>query len=230
MSERTAAAPRTRLEPRVLLALCACALVASGIGPRDRATWWLEVFPVLIGAPLVVALARRFPLTPLVQRLLFVHALILILGGHYTYAEVPLGYWVRDALGLARNHYDRLGHFAQGFVPAMVAREVLLRCTPLRGGWLFFVTTSIALAISAAYELIEWAAALIFGADADAFLGTQGDPWDTQWDMFLALAGALVASGALSRAHDRQLAALLGASDELRVAEDSSGGSRAAER
>jgi putative membrane protein len=140
--------------------------------------------------------------------LLAVHAVILMVGGHYTYAEVPLGFWVRDALGLARNHYDRLGHFAQGFVPAILAREVLLRNTSLRrGGWLFFLVVCVCLAFSAFYELVEWWTALISGEGATAFLGTQGDVWDTQWDMCLALVGALTAQLLLARAHDRQLMA-----------------------
>ena len=164
---------------------------------------------MLLGAPILFATAARFPLTPLVYTLLAIHALILILGGHYTYAEVPFGFWVRDALGLARNHYDRIGHFAQGFIPAILAREILLRTSPLRRGrWLFFLVTATCLAISALYELIEWWAALAGGSAADAFLGTQGDVWDTQWDMFLALLGAVTAQLTLSRAHDRALATL----------------------
>lgn len=200
--------PRAR-EPAVLLSLTLAALAVSGIGPRDRFTWLLEVAPVLIALPLLLWSRRRFPLTPLLYRLLFAHGLVLMLGGHYTYAEVPVGFWVRDALGLARNHYDRLGHFAQGFVPAILAREVLLRLTPLRrGGWLFFLATSVCLAFSALYELIEWWTALATGESATAFLGTQGDPWDTQWDMFLCLLGALLSQLVLSRIHDRQLARL----------------------
>jgi putative membrane protein len=157
--------------------------------------------------PLLVGTYRRSPFTPLLYRLLAVHALILMIGGHYTYAEVPLGFWVRDPLGLARNHYDRLGHFAQGFVPAMVARELLLRRTALRaGGWLFALVTCVALAISAAYELVEWGAAILFGSGADAFLSTQGDPWDTQADMLCALVGAVIAQLLLARTHDAQLA------------------------
>jgi putative membrane protein len=196
-------------EPLILLLLCAAALVASGVAPYDRATWLLEVLPVLIGAAILVATHPRFPLTPLVYRLLFLHALILILGGHYTYARVPLGFWVQDLLDLARNHYDRLGHLAQGFVPAILAREILLRTSRLQaGGWLFFLVTCVSLAASAFYELIEWWAALIWGQSAQAFLGTQGDVWDTQWDMFLALCGALSAQLLLARAHDRALAAL----------------------
>ena len=193
----------------ILLAVVAVSLVVSGISPHDRTTWWLEVFPVLIAAPLLLATAARFPLTPLLYTLLAIHALILILGGHYTYAQVPLGFWVQEWLGLARNHYDRLGHFAQGFVPAILAREILLRTSPLqRGRWLFFLVTATCLAISACYEFIEWWAALAGGATADAFLGTQGDVWDTQWDMFLALIGAITAQLTLSRTHDRALASL----------------------
>jgi putative membrane protein len=178
----------------------------SAVHPRDTFTWFLEVAPVLIGAAILVATRRRFPLTALAYRLLFVHALILILGGHYTYAEVPVGFWVQDALGLARNHYDRLGHFAQGFVPGIVAREVLLRRSPLRPGrWLFFLVCCVCLAVSACYEFIEWWTAVLTGEGATAFLGTQGDPWDTQWDMFLALVGAVTAQLTLARLHDRHL-------------------------
>lgn len=192
-----------------LLALVAIALVVSGIRPHDRVTWILEVAPVLIGIPILLATRRRFPLTPLLYVLIFVHALILILGGHYTYAEVPLGFWVRDLLDLDRNHYDRLGHFAQGFVPAILAREILLRKTPLRpGGWLFYLVASVCLAFSAFYEFTEWWAAVLGGSAADSFLGTQGDVWDTQWDMFLALIGAITGQLLLARVHDRQLAQL----------------------
>ena len=185
------------------------ALVVSGIRPYDRVTWILEVFPIFIGAPILIATRRRFPLTPLLYVLIFLHALILMLGGHYTYARVPLGFWIQDLLDLGRNHYDRLGHFAQGFVPAILAREVLLRKTPLRpGGWLFFLVTSVCLAFSAFYEFTEWWAAMLGGSAADAFLGTQGDVWDTQWDMFLALTGAITSQLLLGRLHDRQLARL----------------------
>jgi len=196
-------------EPIALLAIAAVGLVLSGIGPHDRATWLLEVLPVLIGAPVLVATYRRFRLTPLLYRLLLIHAFILMLGGHYTYSLVPLGRWVQDLLGLARNHYDRLGHFAQGFVPAILAREILLRTSPLkRGKWLSFLVTCVCLAVSAFYELIEWWTALIGGEGATAFLGTQGDVWDTQWDMLLALIGALASQATLSRWHDRDLARL----------------------
>lgn len=201
--------PRRHGEPTGLLVAGVALLVLSGIGPRDRFTWFLEIGPVLIGAPLLVVTYMRFPLTPLLYRLLFVHAAVLMLGGHYTYAEVPLGHWVKDWLGLARNHYDRLGHFAQGFIPAMLIREILLRRTPLRpGGWLFVLVTAVALAVSALYELIEWWTALATGEAAQAFLGTQGDPWDTQWDMFLALVGSVLSQIILLRLHDRQLALL----------------------
>jgi putative membrane protein len=193
----------------LLVGLVVVALAASAIRPHDGFTWFLEVAPVLAGLPIVLATRRRFPLTPLLGVLLALHALILIAGGHYTYAEVPVGFWVRDALGLARNHYDRLGHFAQGFVPAILAREILMRRSPLRpGGWLVLLTTSVCLAFSAFYELIEWWVALATGSNATAFLGTQGDPWDTQWDMLLALLGAVLAQGLLGGAHDRALARL----------------------
>lgn len=196
-----------RRAPLALAALALVALVISGLAPYERGTWLMEVFPVLLGVPVLTATARRFPLTPLAYRLLFLHALILIVGGHYTYARVPLGTWAQAAFGLARNNYDRLGHFAQGFVPAIVMREILLRRSPLRPGrWLFFLVTCVCLAISASYEFIEWWSALIGGESATDFLGTQGDPWDTQWDMFTALVGAVAAQLALRRAHDRQLA------------------------
>ena len=199
----------TRREPAILLVVAIILLAASRVGAAEPGTWIMEVAPMFIAAPILVVTARRFPLTPLVYRLLFLHALILMLGGHYTYAKVPLGLWVQDALGLARNHYDRLGHIAQGFVPAMLAREVLLRRSPLqRGKWLAFLVVCICLALSATYELIEWLAAVLGGSAADAFLGTQGDVWDTQWDMFMALLGAISALVLLSRTHDRQLARL----------------------
>jgi putative membrane protein len=189
-----------------LLAVTGVLLALSAYKPYDMATWWMEVAPVLIAAPVLLWTYKRFPLTTLVYTLIFVHACILILGGHYTYARVPLGFWVQDVFGFARNHYDRLGHFAQGFIPAIIAREILLRKTTLtRGGWLFFLVSSICLAISACYEFIEWWAALIGGAGATEFLGTQGDVWDTQWDMFLALLGSIAAQLLLARIHDRQL-------------------------
>ncbi len=197
--------PDSRFE-LVLLAGVVVVLAWSGIDPHDRFTWMLEVFPVLIGIPVLVATYRRFRFTRLVYTLMGIHAVILMVGGRYTYAEVPLGFWVRDTLGLARNHYDRLGHFAQGFVPALIARELLTRRSPLAGSrWLPFLVICCCLALSAFYELIEFWIALLTGGAADAFLGTQGDPWDTQWDMMLALIGAIVALALLTRLHDREM-------------------------
>jgi len=191
----------------VALGAVFAALVVSGIHPYDRATWFMEVAPVLIAAPLLVATHRRYPLTPLLYTLIFVHALVLILGGAYTYARVPAGFWLQDLLGLERNPYDRLGHFMQGFVPVMVAREILLRGGYVTGRRMAaFLCLCVALAVSACYELVEWAAALALGQGAEEFLGTQGDPWDTQADMFMAMIGAAIALLALSRLHDRQLA------------------------
>ncbi len=181
-------------------------LAWSAIHPHDRFTWFLEVLPAIAGAVILAITYRRFQFTTLVYALIAVHMMILMVGGHYTYAEVPLFNWVRDTFGLARNHYDRVGHFAQGFVPAMITREVLLRRTKLeRGGWLFTLTTAVCLAISALYELLEWAVSAATGTAADAFLGTQGDPWDTQKDMALCLVGAIVAQLMLARVHDHQL-------------------------
>ena len=197
---------------RILLSLLLLALAVlawSGIGPKDRLTWFMEVAPVLIALPLLLLTFRRFPLTPLLYLLIFIHAVILMIGGHYTYAEVPAGFWVQDLFDLQRNHYDRLGHFAQGFIPAILAREILIRNTCLvPGKMLFFLVISVCLAFSAFYELIEWWAALLYGSSADAFLSTQGDVWDTQWDMFLAMLGAITAQLVLRGVHDRQLAAL----------------------
>jgi len=195
--------------PFSLLCLVLLALVVSGVGPKDRLTWWMEVAPFLLALPVLLATYRRFRLTSLVYVLIAVHACVLFVGGHYTYAEVPLGFWAQRVLGLARNDYDRVGHFFQGFVPALVVREVLLRRTPLRrGGWLSFLVVSVCLAFSALYELIEWGAAVTLHQGADAFLGTQGDPWDTQEDMLACLVGAIAALVLLSRWHDRQLASL----------------------
>jgi putative membrane protein len=190
----------------VFVAVAVIGLIGSGIAPVDRMTWWLEVLPVVIALAVTAWTRDRFPLTWLAYVLISVHAAILMLGGHYTYSQVPLGFWVQDAFDLARNHYDRLGHFAQGFVPAIIAREILLRRTPLRrGGWLTFLVIATCLAISATYEFLEWWTAVAIGADADAFLATQGDPWDTQWDMFLATLGACTSLALLSRLHDRAL-------------------------
>ena len=193
----------------VLASIVGVVFVWSGWHPADRLTWVLEVFPVVLAVPLLVVTRKSFPLTTLVYVLIAIHAVVLMVGGRYTYAEVPLFNWIRDAWHLSRNHYDRVGHFAQGFVPAMIAREVLVRRTPLRpGGWLFFLVVCVVMAISATYELVEWAAALATGSRADAFLGTQGDPWDTQKDMALAAVGGVIAQLALGRLHDRQLARL----------------------
>ncbi len=189
------------------------ALVVSGVKPYDRATWWLEVAPVLIALPILVATHQRYPLTGLLYFLIAVHALVLIYGGAYTYARAPLGFWLQDALGFERNPYDRIGHFMQGFVPAMIAREILVRGGFVNGRrMLAFVCVCIALAVSAFYELIEWWAALLFGQGAHEFLGTQGDPWDTQADMFFALVGASASLFLLSRLHDRQIERLRSAS------------------
>ena len=182
-------------------------LIWSGIHPTDRFTWFLEVAPAIVGALLLAATYQRFRFTTLVYTLIWVHAIILMLGGHWTYAEMPLFNWIRDHFHLARNYYDRVGHLAQGFVPALIARELLLRTSPLvRGKWLTAIIICICLAISAVYELIEWATAMAIGESADKFLATQGDIWDTKWDMFLALCGAIAALLLLSRAHDGAMA------------------------
>ncbi len=181
--------------------------VWSAIRPHDYFTWMLEVFPAIIGAVILASTYRRFRFTTLVYTLIAVHMIILMVGGHYTYAEVPIGNWIRDQFQLSRNHYDRLGHFAQGFVPAMIAREVLLRLNVLkRGRWLFVIVVSICLAVSALYELLEWTVSALTGSAGDAFLGTQGDVFDTQKDMAMALVGAVTALLTLSKFHDRQLA------------------------
>lgn len=199
-----------RREAIVLLGTGAIALLLSGIAPYDRTTWWLEIFPILLVVPLLVVTARRFPLTPLLYRLILIHALILMVGGHWSYARVPAGFWVQELLGWQRNPYDRLGHLAQGFIPAMAAREIFRRQIPLPAGrWLAFLVVATCLALSACYEFVEWWAALALGQGAEEFLGTQGDPWDTQWDMFLALVGAILAQLTLSRLHERQLRSVI---------------------
>ncbi|UXY25821.1 DUF2238 domain-containing protein [Streptomyces sp. HUAS TT20] len=205
-------APRraTRVTLPVVLAASVVAVTAlSAWGARDRTTRFLETVWVLIGLPPVVLTRRRFPLTGLLCGLLAAHAVVLAVGGHYTYAQVPLGDWVRDTFGLDRNPYDRFGHLMQGFVPAVLVRKLLSRTSPLRGSrWPAPLTVCACLAFSACFELLEWAAAEIGGHGADAFLATQGDVWDTQWDMFCALIGATLSLLVLSRVHDRQLAAL----------------------
>jgi putative membrane protein len=181
-------------------------LIFSGFEPYERTTWILEVFPVLIGVPLLLWLDHRHKVTMLLFVLITLHCLVLMYGGAYSYARAPVGYWLQDLFHFGRNPYDRIGHFMQGFVPAILAREVLLRSAKIQSrGWLFFLCVSVCLAFSAFYELIEWAAALILGQGADEFLGTQGDQWDTQWDMFLALVGAISSLLLWSRIHDRQL-------------------------
>ena len=193
-------------EPLILLLTGIFLLAITAIHPHDYTTWWMETAPIFIAVPIFVATYKRYTFTPLVYRLLFVHALILMVGGHYTYAEVPLGYWMEHWFGFVRNDYDKIGHFAQGFVPAMLFRELLLRSSPLRQGRLLFIlVVASCLAISASYELIEWAAAITMGQGADAFLGTQGDPWDTQTDMLMALIGAICAQLMLEKIHEGQL-------------------------
>jgi len=181
-------------------------LAWSAWNPHDYPTWWLEVSPALAGLALLIATRRSFPLTPLAYWLILAHAVVLMVGGHYTYAEVPAGDWVRDLVGGERNNYDKLGHLVQGFVPAIIAREILIRNRVVnRRGWIGFIVVCICLAISAFYELLEWWVALFSEEAAEAFLGTQGYVWDTQSDMFLALVGATLAVILLTRLHDRQL-------------------------
>lgn len=187
-----------------MLAIFAVTLAWSAWQPLDYFIWLLEIFPALIGLALILATYNRFRLTGFTYAMILIHSIILMVGGHYTYAEMPLFDWLQQQFDLARNYYDRLGHLAQGFFPAIVAREILIRLSPLApGGWLFFIVTAICLAISAFYELIEWWAALITGEAADAFLATQGDVWDTQWDMLLALIGAIAAQLIFARYHNR---------------------------
>jgi putative membrane protein len=199
---------RAKLLP-LASALTVALLAVSGWHPYDRATWLMEVAPILVALPILWLTYGRFPLTSLLYGLIFLHAVVLMTGGAYTYARVPLGFELQDLFHLGRNPYDRIGHFFQGFVPALVAREILIRGGHVSGRrMLAFVCVCIALAISAGYELVEWAAALVLGEGADDFLGTQGDPWDTQSDMFCALLGSMVALATLSRYHDRQIARL----------------------
>ena len=187
------------------------ALAVTAIRPFDGPTWWLEVAPVLIATPVLVATKRRFPWTHLLYGLLALHAVILCVGGHYTYARVPFGDWMQSVLGTERNPYDRLGHFAQGFVPAIAFREMLLRATPLKKGKaVFFLVLACCLAVSALYELVEWLTSLTAGDASLEFLGVQGDIWDAQADMLFALIGAIVAQVLLGRVHDRAIARLTG--------------------
>jgi putative membrane protein len=193
-------------EPMILLLSGIILLAITALRPHDYPTWWMEVAPIFIAVPILVTTYKTYTLTPLLYRLLFLHAVILMVGGHYTYAEVPLGYWMQDWFGFARNNYDKIGHLAQGFIPAMLFRELLLRSSPLKQGKLLStLVTAACLAVSAVYELIEWAAAEMMGQGADAFLGTQGYAWDTQSDMLMALIGAVVAQVVLGKVQDQQL-------------------------
>lgn len=206
----------TSLKPAIWLLIFIGVLAWSGIGPKDRVTWVLEVLPAVIGLVAIALTRQRFPLTSLAYILILIHSIILMIGGHYTYAEVPLGDWVSQWLSMDRNNYDKLGHFAQGFIPAIIAREILIRLQVVNGRrWTAFVVISICLAISAFYELIEWWTALTSGEAADAFLGTQGYVWDTQSDMMLALLGAVAGLLILSKFHDRQLNSLDVASNQF---------------
>lgn len=199
--------------PLALLVIATLVLIWSGIRPHDRFTWVLEVFPAIIAAAILIPTYRRFPLSRLLYTLIAIHAMILMLGGRYTYAKVPLGFWMQEWFGFERNHYDRIGHFAQGFVPAIAAREILIRIPRYqRGRWLNFIIFCICLAISAFYELLEWTVAELSGTAAEAFLGTQGDVWDTQKDMFMASIGAICAMALLSRWHDRSMESVDGSS------------------
>ncbi|MCP3177660.1 MAG: DUF2238 domain-containing protein [Desulfuromonadales bacterium] len=204
-----ATSTRDRVLHLFLLASLLALLVWSVIEPADIFIWILEAFPAIVALIVLLLTYRTFRLTNLAYVLVWLHAAILIVGSHHTYAEVPLFNWLQDTYDLQRNYYDRVGHLAQGFVPAIVAREILLRTSPLRpGGWLFFLVTCVCLAISAFYELVEWWMSVLTGTAADAFLSLQGDIWDTQWDMFWALVGAVAALLLLSRWHDRALARL----------------------
>jgi len=210
-------APSYDRVPIALLCIVVLVCVATVIDPpAGRLSWILEVGPGLAGMAVLIAVYRRFPMSHLVYYCVFFHVLILIYGGYYTYALTPLGNWAKEVFGLARNHYDRVGHLALGVFPAFVIREVLLRKTPLqRGGWLYFIVISIVLAVAAFWELLEWWVALIVASDVgQAFLGSQGDIWDAQWDMLLALIGAMVALPLFSRLHDRSMARLRSAHPE----------------
>lgn len=203
--------PRVPLKVEIALftVIISSVFIWSMINPHDYFTWFLEVLPVIVEAIILIAIFKKFPFTRLAYWLIFSHSILLMVGGHYTYALVPLGEWMKEWFGFARNNYDRLGHFFQGFVPAILAREILLRTSPLKKGkWLFFICVCICLSISAVYELVEWAVAMMTGDAADSFLGMQGDEWDTQWDMFCALVGATTSLILLSEVHNRQIGKL----------------------
>jgi putative membrane protein len=206
----TAAHRHAQRSCALLMAALLAGLLISAVGAYELGTWCMEVAPIVAAMPVLWFTRRRFPLTDLCYTLILLQAALMMLGGHYTYARVPLGFWMEQWFGWARNDFDKIAHLAQGFVPAIAVREVLLRQTSLRrGAWLFFLVTATCLAISACYEFVEWWAALLLGSGADAFLGSQGDPWDTQSDMFMALLGAMLAQVTVARRHDRQLARLV---------------------
>ncbi len=201
----------SRGERLALLGLVLGVMAWSWHAPADRLTWWLEALPVVIGLPLLLLTARAFPLTPLLYRIIALHMVFLLIGAHYTYALTPIGLWLQEVFALARNPYDRLGHVLQGMTAALLARELLLRLGVVRGaGWAFFLAVCVALAFSAFYELMEWGAAVVYGAEAEHFLAMQGDIWDTQWDMLLALLGAMAALSVFAGVHRRQIRNLKG--------------------
>ncbi len=208
-------AEEARTKHLILLGTFFLGLIWSGVRPHDYLTWSLEVAPAVVAAVILVFTYDSFRFTTLAYFIIWLHAWVLLVGGHYTYAEEPLFNWIRDHYGLSRNYYDRVGHFFQGFGPAVVAREILIRKTPLRrGGWLFFLVACVCLAVSAFYEFIEWWVAVASGTAADAFLATQGDVWDTQWDMFMSFIGTFISQVTLRGAHDRALERLLRGRDE----------------
>jgi putative membrane protein len=196
--------------PFVLLIIVVAVFCWSGIGPHDtRLTWILETFPVMIGLPVLLLTYRRFPMTNLTYTLIAIHALVLMVGGHYSYAKVPLGFWMEDWFGWTRNNYDKIGHFMQGFAPAIYVREIIARTSQLRAGkWLEFMSVAVPLSFSALYEIIEWLASLSNPTDTEAFLGTQGYIWDTQTDMFLCLIGSVFALSLLARLHNKVLSGI----------------------
>ena len=205
----------TNRELLVLLAVVVATTIWSWIEPFDRLTWWMEAIPVFIALPILMVIRVRFPLTRLVYYLIAIHAIVLVVGAHYTYARVPIGFWLQEILDFSRNPYDRIGHIAQGFIPAIVARELMIRHKVVSSrSWLFFLVVCFCLAFSAFYELVEWWAAIFGGDGSIEFLGVQGDVWDAQWDMMLALLGAITALVLMSSIHDRQLRLVENNNDE----------------